>query len=70
MAYRIFSIARGLFYNIEYYYLILEENNYSFERMHVDKSSYLNVWILLYIYIYVNERDSLLLIHYKNSNSL
>jgi hypothetical protein len=43
MAYRIFSIARGLFYNIEYYYLILEENNYSFERMHVDKSSYLNV---------------------------
>jgi hypothetical protein len=34
---------------------------------YVDKNSYLNVWIL----IYVNERDSLFLIHlYKNSNSI
>jgi hypothetical protein len=35
---------------------------------YVGKYSYLNAWILSFIY--VNERDSLFLIHYKSSNSI
>jgi hypothetical protein len=53
------SIARGFFYN--YYYLILEENNYIFEGMLI------KIVISTFEYFYsknVNERDSLFLIHY------